>query len=72
MSAAVERLERAIADASRFALRDYDVDGTTAVVLLKTVSRCWAAWPVFMCRIGCTRYGCNRACSKPPMPKAFV
>ena len=37
MAAAVERLERAIAASEPMLLYgDYDVDGTTAVVLLKT------------------------------------
>ncbi len=37
MTAAVERLERAIANGEPVLLYgDYDVDGTTAVVLLKT------------------------------------
>jgi len=66
MAAAVERLERAIELHEPVLLYgDYDVDGTTAVVLLKTAMRCWAARRASTCLIGCAKAtDCNRVCLK--------
>jgi hypothetical protein len=68
MNEAVARLERAIAAREPVLLYgDYDVDGTTAVVLLKT------ARLAFMCLTGCWRVtACNPACWKRLAPTAFA
>jgi hypothetical protein len=73
MKEAVARLERAIALREPVLLYgDYDVDGTTAVVLLKTaIEMLGGTWRASMCPTGCWRAtACNRAFSKPPTPRA--
>ncbi len=72
MKAAADRLERAIAAREPVLLYgDYDVDGTTAVVLLKTAIEMLGGVARFhvphRIREG---YGLHRACSRLHMPKA--
>jgi len=71
MAAAVERVGRAIAAHEPILLYgDYDVDGTTAVVLLKTAIEMLGGIVRFHVphRIR-EATACNRACSRPRMPK---
>ena len=74
MTAAVERLERAIAAREPVLLYgDYDVDGTTAVVLLKTAIEMLGGplSSASTCPIACAKAtACNPACWKRPMPTA--
>jgi hypothetical protein len=49
---------------------DYDVDGTTAVVLLKTAIEMLGGVVASMCRTACARaMVCNRACLKRHTPR---
>ncbi len=70
MTAAVERLERAIAAQEPILLYgDYDVDGTTAVVLLKTAIEMLGGYlRAFTFRTAFAKAtDCNRASLRLPM-----